>query len=249
MPDFPSGYSFHLLAQVNSTNMHAMESLYAGLAVNGDVFFTNFQSQGKGQRGKSWLSEPGDSILMSVVLDSNRLTPSQSFRLSAAMSLAVKDFLQFFTSEEINIKWPNDIYTGDRKAGGILIENIVNNGLLKWSVVGIGINVNQLSFPGQLQQAISLRMLTGKAYDTETLAKQLTGYIDLRWQQLLAGGWTEIITAYNRALYGKGMIKKLRKGAVIIPCKIKSVNNHGLLIAGENDEWHFAHGEVEWLFD
>ena len=64
---------------------------------------------------------------------------------------------------------------------------------------------------------------------------------------MLAGGWNEIITGYNKALYGLGQVKKLKKGSVIIPCKIKGVNQQGMLVAGENDEWHFAHGQVEWL--
>src|SRR5215218_4353057 len=78
---FPVEYRSHNSEQVVTTNMHAMELIYAGLAGNGAVFFTNYQLKGKGQRGKSWISEPGESILMSLVLDTNRLTPSQGFRL------------------------------------------------------------------------------------------------------------------------------------------------------------------------
>src|SRR5690349_5898262 len=126
MSAFPAGYQFHLLEQVNSTNMYAMDKVYAGLAGEGDVFFTNFQSTGKGQRGKTWHSAPNESILMSVVLNTTRLSPSQSFRLSAAVAVAVKDFLQKLTTEKVYIKWPNDIYINDRKAGGILIENVLS---------------------------------------------------------------------------------------------------------------------------
>ena len=244
---FPAGYSFYLLEQVDSTNMHAMELIYAGLAGNGAVFFTNYQLKGKGQRGKAWVSEPGESILMSLVLDTNRLTPSQGFRLSAAVAVAVKDFIEFVTGSVASIKWPNDIFSGDRKAGGILIENIIQNGVLKWSVVGIGININQLSFPEGLEKAISLRMLTGKVYDSQQLAKCLTGFVDQRWQHLLNGGWNDIIRLYNEALYGLGQVKKIKKGSVIIPCKISGVNKQGVLMGGENNEWHFAHGEVEWI--
>ncbi|CAN5422505.1 biotin--[acetyl-CoA-carboxylase] ligase [soil metagenome] len=247
MSAFPAGYSFHLLTQVDSTNMYAMELVYAGLAGNGAVFFTNYQSKGKGQRGKEWISAPGESILMSIVLDTNRLTPSQSFRLSAAIALAVKDFIEFVTGAEICIKWPNDLYSGDRKAGGILIENIIKDGMLRWSVVGIGINVNQLKFPENLPNPVSLRMITGQVYDSQALAKQVAGFAERRWQQLLSGGWNEMISDYNKALFGLGQVKKLKKGSVVIPCKIKGVSHQGILVAGENDEWHFAHGEVEWL--
>ena len=247
MSAFPAGYSFNPLAQVDSTNMHAMELVYAGLAGNGSVFFTNYQTSGKGQRGKEWVSAAGESILMTIVLDTNRLTTSQAFRLSATIAVAVKNFIEFIAGSAITIKWPNDLYSGDRKAGGILIENIINQGSLKWSIIGIGINVNQPAFAAHLPKAISLRMLTGKTYDCELLAKQLTGFVHEQWELLLAGNWEQIFSTYNENLYGRGMVKRLRKGAVVIPCKIQMVNKHGLLVAGENEEWHFSHGEVEWL--
>ncbi|MES2647772.1 MAG: biotin--[acetyl-CoA-carboxylase] ligase [Bacteroidota bacterium] len=247
MSAFPAGYSFNPLAQVNSTNMHAMELVYAGLAGNGAVFFTNYQTQGKGQRGKEWVSAPGESVLMTIVLDTSRLTTSQAFRLSATVAVAVKNFIEFISGSAITIKWPNDLYSGDRKAGGILIENILNQGSLKWSIIGIGLNANQTGFSTDLPQAVSLSMLTGKTYDCELLAKQLTGFVDAQWQQLLDGNWERILATYNENLYGRGSVKRLKKGAVTIPCKIQKVDNHGMLVAGENEEWHFSHGEVEWL--
>lgn len=247
MSAFPAGYQFHLLEQVNSTNMYAMDKVYAGLAGGGDVFFANFQSTGKGQRGKAWHSAPNESILMSVVLNTTRLSPSQSFRLSAAVAVAVKDFLQKLTTEKVYIKWPNDIYINDRKAGGILIENVISQGIWKWSVIGTGININQLSFPGALPNAVSLQMITGINYSCAELALALTAHIDERWQQLSKGDWRAILANYNKNLFGRGQVKRLRKGSVVIPCLIKRVDDHGVLIAGENDEWHFEHGQVEWL--
>jgi BirA family biotin operon repressor/biotin-[acetyl-CoA-carboxylase] ligase len=247
MSAFPAGYSFYKLPQVSSTNMYAMERLYAGLAGNRDVFFAVHQLQGKGQRGKEWHSAPGESILMSLVLDSSKLAPSQSFRLSAAVALAACNFLQHLVGEEISIKWPNDIYWGDRKAGGILIENLLNAGTFRWSVVGIGININQAGFPVDLPNAVSVKMITGQTYAAEALAKELCGHIEDRWQQVLQGKWPEMLEEYNQALYGRGQIKKLRKGNAVIPCVIKGVNSHGVLVGGENDEWQFQHGEVEWV--
>lgn len=247
MKDFPDRFRYHLLPEVNSTNLYAMEKLYAGLAAGGDVFITDFQLSGKGQRGKSWQAKPGESILMSIVLDSGRLTTSQTFRISVTVALAVKDFLEKISKQSFNIKWPNDLFSGDRKAGGILIENIVNQNILKWTVAGIGININQKDFPPELSKAVSLSMLTGEQYDCRELAIELSQFVSNRWQQLLDGGWQQLLDGYNDALYGRGEIKKLKRGAIVIPCRIKSVDQHGHLICGENDEWHFSHGEVEWL--
>jgi BirA family biotin operon repressor/biotin-[acetyl-CoA-carboxylase] ligase len=247
MNAFPAHYRYHLLAEVNSTNMYAMEQVYAGLAVNGDVFFTSFQSEGKGQRGKSWHSGPGESILMSIVLDSSSLSTSQTFRLSAVVAVAVKEFLEAICGTEIFIKWPNDLYSGDRKAGGILIENVIQNGSLKWSIIGIGININQQTFPPSLLNAVSLFMLTGIKYDSEQLSKKLCDFVEQYWQLLHAGGWASILHIYNHSLYGRAQVKRLRNGPVVIPCKIQRVDENGTLVAGENDEWHFTHGQVEWL--
>jgi BirA family biotin operon repressor/biotin-[acetyl-CoA-carboxylase] ligase len=215
--------------------------------VNGDVFFTKFQSQGKGQRGKSWHSGPGESILMSIILDSSPIPASQTFRISATIALAVKEFLENETGKPFSIKWPNDLYSGDRKAGGILIENVMKSGNLKWSIVGTGININQEFFPPGLENAVSLKMLTGKTSDAIGLSKNLVGFIDACWNQLLQGQWPLILAKYNKSLYGRGMVKKLRKGPVVIPCRIQRVDENGMLVCGENDEWHFRHGEVEWV--
>ncbi len=244
----PEGYSFHILPRVQSTNMYAMELLHAGLAGNGDVFFTNEQLEGKGQRGKTWYSFPGESITMSLVIDTSKLSVSQFFRLSAVVALAAHDFLEEIVSgNSVTIKWPNDLYYYDRKAGGILIENLLNGGAWKWSVIGIGINVNQKSFPAELPYAVSIQMATGENYDCAKQAKILCSFVETRWQQLFSGDWEGILNAYNRALYGRGQVKKLKKGNVVTPCIIKRVDGQGTLIAGDNEEWRFEHGEVEWI--
>jgi BirA family biotin operon repressor/biotin-[acetyl-CoA-carboxylase] ligase len=247
MSAFPHNYTFTHLPETNSTNLYAMEQLYAGLAAAGNVFFADYQLAGKGQRGKTWQAFPGESILVSVVFDTSKLAPSQSFRLSAAMALGCKNFLQSLTGEDFEIKWPNDLYWHDRKAGGILIENVMNMGSWKWSVVGIGINLNQLQFPPELPGAVSLKMITEKSFVAAEQAKVMCGFLDAMWQSLNQGEWPQILQDYNKALYGRGQVKKLKRGPAVIPCMIRRVNDHGLLLAGENEEWRFEHGEVEWL--
>jgi BirA family biotin operon repressor/biotin-[acetyl-CoA-carboxylase] ligase len=244
---FPDGYSFEILPQVDSTNLHAMRQIHAGMAVNGQAYFALEQTEGKGQRGKTWHAAPNESILLSIILDSTKLSPSQSFRLSATMALAAQELISSLVTQPVFIKWPNDIYIGDRKAGGILIDNVMNGGAWRWAVVGIGLNINQISFPDHLPQAISTRMACGAEFQCETLAKQLCGIFENRWQQLLLGNWPTILSDYNHALYGRNMVKKLKWGSVVTPCVIKRVNEQGVLLAGENEEWRFEHGEVEWV--
>lgn len=104
-----------------------MAQVRSGLAKHGDGFFAMAQVKGKGQRGKTWITEPGANIILTLVLQPSPLALTQQFIFSAAIALAVRDFFSFYAGEETSIKWPNDIYWRDRKAGGILIENIVGS--------------------------------------------------------------------------------------------------------------------------
>lgn len=116
------GETFIELLSVDSTNNYAFGMIQAKLAAQGTAVFAHEQTKGKGQRGKTWISEKGANIMLSVVLEPSFLQLHQQFYLSAAMALAGYDFLKKYVPENIFIKWPNDLYWNDKKAGGILIE-------------------------------------------------------------------------------------------------------------------------------
>ena len=137
------GSFFTILDTVDSTNNYAMARIDDGLAKHGMVWFANEQTAGKGQRGKEWASEKGKNIAMSLVLSPEQLKLTSQFHLSAAVALACFEFLSGYIDGEAKIKWPNDLFWRDRKAGGILIENKLQGKTWKWAVVGIGININQ----------------------------------------------------------------------------------------------------------
>lgn len=244
----PIGHSFYELTTIDSTNLYAMRQIHEGLATHGSAYFAHAQAAGRGQRGKQWWSVAGQNIALSVVLDAAKLAISEGFRLSATIAMAVLDWLRQMDPGPWETKWPNDIYHNDRKAGGILIENVMKGGSWNRSVVGIGINMNQHSFPGHLPNPVSLRMITHKHYACAEAAKDLCGFLEQRWQQLINGGWSIILKDYNMSLYGKGKICRIKKDSVVIPCIIKGVNSQGQLIAGENNEYTFDFGEVSWVF-
>ena len=119
----PIGQPFIILPSVDSTNNYAMAQSRAGLAMHGTAYLAMEQTNGKGQRGKSWTSKPGENIMLSVVLEPKGLTIGNQFILSASVALACYDFLKKYTDPEMTrIKWPNDLYWQDRKAGGVLVE-------------------------------------------------------------------------------------------------------------------------------
>ena len=169
----PIGLPFIELATVDSTNNYAMGLAHAGMAQHGTAVFAHEQVKGKGQRNKTWVSGKGQNISLSIILNPELLSISPLFLLSMATAIAVKHLLDHFTNDEMRIKWPNDLYWRDRKAAGILIENLWQGGRWKNAIVGIGININQDDF-GELQsRAVSLKQITGKDHDPLSLAKLL----------------------------------------------------------------------------
>ena len=113
------------LESVDSTNNYAMARIHEGLACDGMAFITHNQWAGKGQRGKNWFSQPGQNLTMSIVFEPGRLILTQQFLFSAAIALGILKLVKSLKKGNWSIKWPNDIYWNDRKAAGILIENVI----------------------------------------------------------------------------------------------------------------------------
>lgn len=224
--------------------MYAMEQLQANRAVHGAAFFAHHQTAGKGQRGKSWQSEPGTGIALTVVTDSSFIPISNPFQWSVAAALAAYDFFSKYAGDETSLKWPNDLYWRDRKAGGILIENVFRGRQWPWSLTGIGVNVNQAGFPGLMRKAVSLLQITGRQLEPVQLARELCDCLQQRYSSLREGGFETMLEEYNLHLYKAGQKARLKKGSIVFNCVIEKVTGTGeLLVSGGNS---FRFGEVEW---
>ena len=247
------GYPIHLLAVTDSTNNYAMEKILSGEATHGEVYMALQQTAGKGQRGKKWVADAGMNIIMSVVLNTRCLKMEQQFLLSMTIALGCCDFFKKYThGPHIHIKWPNDLYWHDRKAGGILIENRIQSGsagpVWTWSVVGIGININQVEFPNEIAaRATSLRAITGRAEDIHQLASSLCSALNERWQQLIESEGTMLREEYNNLLYKKNEQVLLKKGGQVWETTIQEVDASGMLVTSDTATHRFASGEVEWM--
>ena len=194
----PIGRAFIELESVDSTNNYAMAQVHAGSASHGTIFFAHEQRAGKCQRGKIWASAPGENIMMSVVLEPVFLPITDQFPLSAAVALSCRDlFIRYAGIEQTAIKWPNDLYWRDRKAGGILIENAFRGDRWLFAIAGIGVNINQVQFPESLQTPVSLRQITGLAFDAVNLSRELGACLEQRFGQLRAK------VVYNGAVVGQ----------------------------------------------
>lgn len=241
-----AGLPFIELITVDSTNNYAMEKLQTGEVQHGTAWFAHSQTAGKGQRGRQWFAQAGQNITMTVALHINALPVSGQFYLSAAIALAGYDLYSRYAGSESCVKWPNDIYWNDRKAGGILIENVLRGNNWQWAVVGTGININQAAFDNNAGRAVSLKQITGKDHDVIALAKELRGYELKRYEQLL-NDKDRILDDYNAVLYKKGQRVKLRKENIVFEAVVKEVMPDGRLQV-EGAAWeYFNFGEVEWV--
>jgi BirA family biotin operon repressor/biotin-[acetyl-CoA-carboxylase] ligase len=242
-----TGSSIVILKQVDSTNNYAMAKVHAGLAKHGNAWFSSNQTEGKGQRGKVWSSNKGQNIALSVVLKPKLLNIIHPFQLSTAIALAAFDFFSKYAGDETAIKWPNDLYWRDRKAGGILIENKFNGNTWKWSVAGIGININQTEFEEALVNPVSLMQITGKNFDPEVLAKELYDSIVERTNELLTKPFEIILEEYNQHLYKMKKLVRLKRNNMVFETMIKGVSAQGQLLTVDAIEKKFDFGEVEWM--
>lgn len=246
------GYPFIELDAVDSTNNYAFDKLQSNLAAHGTAFFAHEQTAGKGQRGKVWISEPkSSSILLSLALDSSFISIQQQFLLSIAVALAAHDLFSKYAGDETKIKWPNDIYWRDRKAGGILIESLVAKKLTgisvwKWAVVGLGININQTKFSKNLLNPVSLKQITGKNFNASLLAKELCICLQNRFGELQEGKTKKQLKEYNFYLYKIHQIVRLKKQNAAFNCVVEGVNTRGELMVSGAAQEKFVFGEVEW---
>ena len=155
------------IRQTNSTN-RLMQTMLD--QEDGFYIATDYQSEGRGQVGNVWESERGRNILVSILLHPHIAT-SQQFRLAMLTGLAVVEALDKFTMHDARctIKWPNDIYYKDKKLGGILIENRLEQGQVKDSIIGLGLNINQTTFVSDAPNPVSLKQITGREEDRESI--------------------------------------------------------------------------------
>lgn len=241
------GEPFIQISEVESTNNYAMGQLQNNAAKHGTAWFAHHQTMGKGQRGKTWNSNPSENIILTVAVDTSTLKLNEQFTLSMAVALGAFDFFSFYAGDETSVKWPNDIYWRDRKAAGILIENVVKGTKWQWAVIGIGMNLNQTLFPVTALRPVSLKQITGKSYDAVDAAKELCVKLNVRIQQLYNGETESLLHDYNERLFKRGEKVHLKRDNVFFDARITGVNMYGELIADSILQKNFQFGEVEWI--
>ena len=243
------GNTIRLISKTDSTNKYTIRKLADNEIEEGAVFLAHEQTKGRGQMNNRWESEPRMNLTFSIFLRPEFLPVNQQFMISKIVCLGLKNFLQHHIDESVTVKWPNDIYVNDKKICGILIENAVMNSRICYSVVGIGLNVNQVSFHPDLPNPVSMKMITGKDFKTDELLSDLLKEIDYYYTLLKSGLAKEINTSYRNSLYMLEIVGVFRDKDHQFHGVIKGINNIGQLVVEDTEgvsmAYHFK--EIEFL--
>ena len=243
------GQNLITIKQVDSTNNFLKDSLSNSKPLTeGTVIMAESQYAGRGQQQNRWHSEAGKNLTFSILLRPAFLPLPQQFDLTRAISLGIINALEPLLGDKLKIKWPNDIYYGDYKLGGILIENLVQGGQIKNSVIGIGLNINQDNFPLEVPNAVSLKQILHRHYDLKLLLSEICKNIEAAYLSLKAGRFDAVRKNYLDRLYWLKEDKMFKANGVIVKGRIEDVRDNGLLIvSSDSGSSEFNQKEIEFL--
>ena len=175
---------YHHLEQIDSTNAY-LKRMLSECDIRNWVVSANEQTAGKGMGSNAWESEARQNLTFSMALEMVFLPAERQFLLSEAVALGIIEVLDtLLPPEKLSIKWPNDIFYENRKLAGILINSTIKANMMDVSIIGIGLNVNQMQFQDWPTHPISLKMITGKGYDLRPLLEQIAERIIIKVGQL-----------------------------------------------------------------
>ena len=241
------------LPETDSTNSYAMELLKNVKPEEGTLVYTDFQKLGRGQRGMVWKADTACNLTFSVILKPDFLTAENFYYLYKIAALSCYDTLTNFIDSsqfDIKIKWPNDILVNKRKIGGILIENTFADQQLQWSVVGVGMNINQ-TMAGSELNAVSLFDLIRKETNRMSVLDLFCQIFDSYYLQLKNGNIESIDELYINRLLGNNEWCPVLYGKDILNVKVNGINHDGLLMIGDKlgNQYTVDVKEITWLLN
>lgn len=241
------------IEQTASTNTYTANLLQSEKQAEGTVIIADNQTDGKGQDQNKWESEPLKNLTFSIILYPIFLDPGDQFLLSKSISLGIIDFLKTILPDHhksIKIKWPNDIYVGDKKICGILIQNSITGNCLSDSIIGIGLNVNQSIFKSKAPNPISIKNLTDKEIDLKDGLSSICSSLNNRYTQLFNQQHDIISQIYLERLYRFGEWCNYKINDNLLVAKINGISEFGqLLLQDQNGNDYTCNiKEVAYLF-
>ena len=235
------------LDATDSTNEALKRRHQSGEVSSGDLIWAEKQLLGKGQRAASWTSEPHKNLTFSIYHALSKGSKFDLMHANAQIALEVHSALESFSIPKLKIKWPNDILSGNKKSGGVLVETIFRGPVCVAMIIGVGINVNQTEFPS-LPRASSMAVSAKTEFSRAELFKTL--------QQRLFHAFNtkktkhELLSKYNALLFKKDIPASFRVQDTVFTGCIRKVNPQGMLVVEneDNQSLEFAIKEVELLY-
>ena len=231
-------YKMIHIEETDSTNHWLKEHGEGNMVVVAD-----YQTAGRGCGSNSWESERGRNLTFSMLIHPENILAKEQFRITEVVSVAMCRMLQSYIYNKVEIKWPNDIYVGDKKICGILIENRLQGTEIKDSIIGIGLNVNQKEFKSDAPNPVSLYQLTGQETDLEEM---LMAFLDCFDSELKSK--TTCFT-YREMLFRRGKDSLYRSKTTCFTARLTDVLPDGrlLLVDQEGRECTYAFKEIQFI--
>lgn len=233
------------ISNLDSTNNYVLSLKGKKAFKEGLVIVSDYQTNGRGQRGNYWESEKGKNLIFSILIEPN-FSIEKQFDINKIVSSSLVDVLSKLGLKS-KIKWPNDILIGRKKIAGILIQNVICKNIITHSVIGIGLNVNQLSFNNYIPKATSLRLETDKNFNLEEIQNEVLGSMQNRVQDYRSG--KDLNDKYLHSLFQKDKVAVFESKYQKFNGIIKGVTARGLLVLdSENIVKEFNSEEIKMLF-
>jgi len=243
------GQNLVTLTEIDSTNNFLKQALANSTPLTeGTVIMAESQYAGRGQQQNRWHSEPGKNLTFSILLKPSFLPLNQQFNLTIAVSVGIIKALEKILGPQTKVKWPNDIYFGDSKLGGVLIENIVQGSQIKNTVIGIGLNVNQEIFPPEVPNPASVKQILHKDYDLKALLAEICSGIEAAYLALRAGNFEQLRAYYMQKLYWFNELQPFKVQGEAFKGIIELVDESGRLGVSHNGKTQlYSFKEIEFL--
>ena len=239
---------YHHFSQIDSTNAF-LQRQQSESDIRNWVVSADEQTAGKGMGSNSWESEVGKNLTFSLAADMSFLPAERQFLLSEAVPLGIVEVLdKLLPTEKLFIKWPNDIYYGNRKLAGILINSTIKANMMDISIIGIGLNVNQMQFQDWPTHPISMKMITGEDYDLQLLLEQIAEHIIIKVEQLKSDP-NSIEQAYLKRLFRYRTWADYEVGGKVLRLFMTGIDPFGrlMLVNEANEPYCFDIKEIKFM--
>ncbi len=252
MPDNIIGQKIIRMDAVGSTNLYLLNAQQEEHYTEGTLIITGDQIKGKGLGNNQWESEPGKNLTFSFILYPEFLKAQEQFMLNKFVSLGIYDFVRSkIPAGEVKIKWPNDIYIGNGKTCGILINNTIKGEHFGHTVIGIGLNINQSEFVSDAPNPVSLKQSSRQDYNLAECLQELLGFLNNRYDELQAGNYEKLDGDYIDALFWHRTVGNYTHSEGRFRGRITGITEYGQLIIEkvDGDVLTFDFKEVKFEID